>query len=107
MRRRARLRRTSAEHPGTSRVSSFSPLERLLLPLVRRFVALWVRPSVMPDDLGERFVPGRAVVYALEKQSLVDLAVLEYVCRERRWPLPLKPVTGPSRPASPTSPPCA
>ncbi len=98
MRRRARLRRTSAEHPGTSRVSSFSPLERLLLPLARRFVALWVRPSVMPDDLGERFVPARAVVYALEKQSLVDLAVLEYVCRERRWPLPLKPVTGPSRP---------
>jgi glycerol-3-phosphate O-acyltransferase len=79
-------------------VSSFSLLERLLFPLVRRFVALWVRPSVMPDNLGERFVPGRSVVYALEKQSLVDLAVLEYVCRERRLPLPLKPLTGPSRP---------
>ena len=79
-------------------MSSFSPLERLLLPLVRRFVALWVRPSVLPDDLGERFVAGRPVVYALEKQSLVDLAVLEYVCRERRLPMPLKPVAGPSRP---------
>ena len=79
-------------------MSSFSPLERLLFPLVRRFVALWVRPSVMPDDLGERFVPGRSVVYALEKQSLVDLAVLEYACRERRLALPLKPVAGPSRP---------
>ena len=69
-------------------MSLFTPAERLLLPLVRRFVALWVRPSVMPDDLDARFAAGRPVVYALEKRSLVDVAVLEYVCRERRLPLP-------------------
>ena len=75
-------------------MSFFSPLERLLLPLVRRFVALWVRPSVLPDDLAARFTPGRTVLYALEKRSLVDLAVLEYVCRERQLPMPLADADG-------------
>ena len=80
-------------------MSVFSPTERLLLPLVRRFVALWVRPSVLPDDLGQHFVAGRPVVYALEKRSLVDVAVLEYVCRERALPPPLAPPSGPGMPA--------
>jgi glycerol-3-phosphate O-acyltransferase len=80
-------------------VSVFSPTERLLLPLVRRFVALWVRPSVLPDDLGQQFVAGRPVVYALEKRSLVDVAVLEYVCRERALPPPLASPSGPGMPA--------
>jgi len=74
-------------------VSPFSPLERLLLPLVRRFVALWVRPSVLPDDLAGHFTAGRPVVYVLEKQSIIDLAVLEYVCRERGLPPPRPPAT--------------
>ncbi len=72
-------------------MTGFTPLERLLLPLVRRFVALWVRPSILPDDLGGRFVGGRPVVYVLEKRSVVDVAVLEYVCRERGLPTPLAP----------------
>jgi glycerol-3-phosphate O-acyltransferase len=80
-------------------VSVFSPTERLLLPLVRRFVALWVRPSVLPDDLAQQFAAGRPVVYALEKRSLVDVAVLEYVCRERGLPPPLAPPSGPGMPA--------
>jgi len=80
-------------------VSAFSPFERLLLPLVRRFVALWVRPSVLPDDVATSFTPGRAVVYALEKRSLVDFAVLEYVCRERRLPGPDEAQGGQGRPA--------
>jgi glycerol-3-phosphate O-acyltransferase len=80
-------------------VSAFSPFERLLLPLVRRFVALWVRPSVLPDDVATGFAPGRAVVYALEKRSLIDFAVLEYVCRERRLPGPDDPSGGPGRAA--------
>ncbi len=67
-------------------MTGLTPLERLLLPLVRRFVALWVRPSVLPDDLDPRFVAGRPVVYVLEKRSVVDAAVLEYVCRERGLP---------------------
>ena len=72
-------------------MSGLTAIERLLLPLVRRFVALWVRPSVLPDGLAERLGSGRTVVYALEKRSVVDVAVLEYVCRERSLPLPLAP----------------
>jgi len=82
-------------------MSGLTTIERLLLPLVRRFVALWVRPSVLPDGLAERLGSGRTVVYALEKRSVVDVAVLEYVCRERSLPLPLAPLgSGAVLPAS-------
>jgi glycerol-3-phosphate O-acyltransferase len=67
-------------------MTGFTPLERLLLPLVRRFVALWVRPSILPDDLAGGLAGTRPVVYVLEKRSLVDVAVLDYVCRERALP---------------------
>ena len=82
-------------------MSGLSAMERLLLPLVRRGVALWVRPSVLPDDVAGRLAPGRPVVYALEKRSIVDLAVLEYACRERKLPMPLAPFgSGPQLPES-------
>jgi glycerol-3-phosphate O-acyltransferase len=72
-------------------MSGLTAMERLLLPLVRRFVALWVRPSVLPDEVAARLGTGRPVVYALEKRSVIDLAVLEYACRERSLPRPLVP----------------
>jgi glycerol-3-phosphate O-acyltransferase len=70
----------------------FTVFERLMLPLVRRLVALWVRPSVLPDDLRDRLPQGHSMVFALEKRSVVDLAVLEYVCRERGLPPPFAPL---------------
>jgi glycerol-3-phosphate O-acyltransferase len=73
-------------------MSDFTAFERLALPLVRGLVALWVRPSVLPDDVKSRLGQGRAPVYALEKRSVIDLAVLEYVCRERGLPDPHAPV---------------
>jgi glycerol-3-phosphate O-acyltransferase len=73
-------------------MKGLSAMERLLLPLVRRFVGLWVRPSVLPDDVAARLGSGRTVVYALEKRSIIDFAVLEYVCRERSLPAPSTPV---------------
>ncbi len=75
-------------------MTDFTTIERLLLPLVRRFVSLWVRPAVLPNDVRERIVPGRPVVYALEKRGVVDLAVLEHVCGERGLPPPLAPLAG-------------
>lgn len=76
-------------------MSELRPTERLLLPLVRRFVALWVRPAVLPDAIRERLVSGRPVVYALEKHGVIDLAVLEQTCRDRGLPSPfVAPVTG-------------
>ena len=73
-------------------MSELTTIERLLLPLVRRFVSLWVRPVVLPNDVRDRIVPGRPAVYVLEKHSVVDLAVLEYVCAERSLPPPLAPL---------------
>jgi glycerol-3-phosphate O-acyltransferase len=73
-------------------MSDFSAFERLALPIVRALVALWVRPSVLPDDATAQQRSGRIPVYALEKRSVIDLAVLEYVCRERRLPDPHLPV---------------
>jgi glycerol-3-phosphate O-acyltransferase len=73
-------------------MSELTTVERLLLPLVRRFVALWVQPAVLPNDVRERFARGRTVVYALEKRSVVDLAVLDHVCLERGLPSPLAPL---------------
>jgi hypothetical protein len=61
-------------------MTDYTAFERLSLPIVRRLVALWVRPSILPDDLAARVAGDRPVVYALEKRSVVDLAVLEYVC---------------------------
>jgi glycerol-3-phosphate O-acyltransferase len=81
-------------------MSKLTAAERLLLPLVRRFVALWVRPSVLPDGVAERLQSGRPVLYALEKRSVIDLAVLEYVCREKSLPMPLTPLT-PLAPGAP------
>ena len=73
-------------------MSELSTVERLLLPLVRRFVSVWVRPAVLPNDVRERFAPGRPFVYVLEKRSVVDAAVLEHVCAERGLPPPLAPL---------------
>ncbi|HEX7374442.1 MAG TPA: 1-acyl-sn-glycerol-3-phosphate acyltransferase, partial [Steroidobacteraceae bacterium] len=70
----------------------FTFFERLMLPLVRWLVRWWVRPSVLPDDVRERLTQGRTTVYALEKRSVVDFAVLEYVCRERGLRMPLQPL---------------
>jgi 1-acyl-sn-glycerol-3-phosphate acyltransferase len=82
-------------------MSELTTIERLLLPLVRRFVSLWVRPVVLPNDVRERFAPGRPVVYVLEKRGVVDVAVLEYVCRDRGLPPPLAPLgSGALLPAS-------
>jgi glycerol-3-phosphate O-acyltransferase len=71
-------------------MSDYTAFERLVLPFVRWLVALWVRPSVLPDDLRSRVPGDRRVVYALEKRSVVDLAVLEHACAERgvRGPSP-------------------
>ena len=71
------------------------------LSALRRFVALWVRPSILPDNFAEALRTERPVIYALEKRSVIDLAVLEFVCRERSLAMPLAPLgSGAFLPAS-------
>ena len=74
-------------------MSDYTAFERLTLPFVRWLVALWVRPSVLPDDVQVRVGGERRVVYALEKRSVIDLAVLEHVCAQRALPDPQQPVS--------------
>jgi glycerol-3-phosphate O-acyltransferase len=74
-------------------MSDYTAFERLTLPIVRWLVALWVRPAVLPDDLRPRLDRDRPVLYALEKRSVIDLAVLEHVCAERGLPDPQAPMT--------------
>src|SRR5579872_3561469 len=54
-----------------------------------RFLALWVRASVRPEDAPTRLNsrPG-AVCYVLEQRSRIDLAVLQEVCVRARLPRP-------------------
>jgi glycerol-3-phosphate O-acyltransferase len=80
-------------------MKDLTAFERLTLPLVRWLVARWVRPTVLPDDLQALLGSGRPLVYALEKRSVVDLAVLEHVCAERSLQDPHAPLP-PALPAS-------
>jgi glycerol-3-phosphate O-acyltransferase len=50
--------------------------------LLRRFLALWVKAEVRPDDAAVRIgaVTGAPVCYVLERNSRTDLAALENVC---------------------------
>jgi hypothetical protein len=75
----------------------FTAFERLMLPLVRRLVTWWVRPSVLPDDVRERLVAGRPIVFALEKR-IGDLAVLGVRLPQRNPAA----AAGPPRPGTPS-----
>src|SRR5688572_12007860 len=59
--------------------------------LLRRVLALWVRFSVIPDDVAAR-LQGRAnpVCFVLERHSVTDLAVLQSACVRLRLPRPRK-----------------
>jgi glycerol-3-phosphate O-acyltransferase len=61
----------------------------VLLTLARGFTALWVRPSVLPEDVAARIsVLGDSVCYVLERRSLIDRTALEQICSERSLPVP-------------------
>ena len=67
-------------------------LDRTLLWLAGRILALWVRPTALPVDEAEQLRGrGRRVLYVLERQSLADLLALAIVCRSIGLPSPLRP----------------
>lgn len=59
-------------------------------PLLRRVLALWVRPEVRPEEAMGQIgaVPGAPVCYVLERRSSVDQGALEIVCARHRLPSP-------------------
>jgi glycerol-3-phosphate O-acyltransferase len=66
-------------------------LDRTLLWLARRVVALWVRPTALPVNEAEHLRGrGRRVLYVLERRSLADLLALAIVCRQIGLPSPAR-----------------
>lgn len=64
-------------------------LDRLLLGLTRRLLALWVRVTVVPADIETlELDPLRPVFYVLEFRHLSALLVLEQTCAEQGMPQP-------------------
>lgn len=66
-------------------------LERFSWPLLRWCVSRWIAPAVLPQDVRSRLLRGRPLVYVLEKRGLIDLAVLDHVCRNNGLPPPTEP----------------
>ena len=59
--------------------------------LLRRVLALWVRFSVLPEQVAARVHEHSApVCYVLEHQSVTDLAVLQSACVRLKLPRPRK-----------------
>jgi glycerol-3-phosphate O-acyltransferase len=56
---------------------------------VRRTLGVWVKATIKPDDIAESLaVRSRTVCYVLEKESHVDLAVLDDACTRLHMPRP-------------------
>jgi len=57
--------------------------------LLRRLLAMWVRATVRPEDIGARLTAREApVCYVLERRSATDLAVLQNACADLKLPRP-------------------
>jgi len=79
-------------------MASLQVVDRLALAALRKFVSLWVRPRVLPEEvIGQLAAGGPAVCYVFEARAPVDTVVLEQICRSRGLPPPLDPlpVSGP------------
>lgn len=62
--------------------------------LLRRVLALWVRFSVLPEDVPQRLQGRDAILcYVLEQHSITDLAVLQSACVRLKLPRPNKRLT--------------
>ncbi|HEY8538938.1 MAG TPA: glycerol-3-phosphate 1-O-acyltransferase PlsB, partial [Steroidobacteraceae bacterium] len=76
-------------------MADLSAWDRVLLALLRRPLALWARPHVLPEDVTARLGrQPRPIVYVLEMHGVADLIVLEKVAESHRLPSPsqaLKP----------------
>jgi glycerol-3-phosphate O-acyltransferase len=56
---------------------------------VRKFLGLWVRVTIKPDDAVAAIAAGpRPVCYVLERESQTDFAVLSNVCAQHNLPRP-------------------
>lgn len=69
---------------------------RVWLALLRRPIALWARPHVLPENLRQQFAQRiRPVCYVLEMHSIADVVVLEKICAANGLPEPLQALKPP------------
>ncbi|MDT8408000.1 MAG: glycerol-3-phosphate 1-O-acyltransferase PlsB [Wenzhouxiangellaceae bacterium] len=60
--------------------------------LCRRVLNLWVRATLLPEDLPElKSGSGAPVFYVLDTYAFSSLLILEQICQERDWPSPSQP----------------
>ena len=65
-------------------------VRRLSYGLVRRFLRVWARPTL----IGREGPPNEEVVYALPSRSLTDVVLLDIVAAERGWRSPTSALDG-------------
>lgn len=67
-------------------------LDRLFVGLLRRFLFVWARTTVVPDRLHPQPARSGPLVYVLETPSLASLLVLEQECAKAGLPRPCVPL---------------
>jgi len=66
-------------------------LWRRWLGLWRAVLNVWVRATLLPEDLDEFRIGGEPpVVYVLDTYAASSLLILEQICRDKGWPRPLE-----------------
>jgi len=64
-------------------------MARTWTDLWRRVLRVWVRYTVLPEELDEFGIgSGAPVFYMLDTNAYSSLLILEQICRERGWPRP-------------------
>jgi len=67
-------------------------LDRLFIWMVRLFIKLWVRPTIMPEAANSLIDPSRPVCYVLRYKSLSNLIVLDQACKKMNLQRPVSPL---------------
>lgn len=64
------------------------------LAFLRWLLHLWVRSTVLPEDLAElELDPNKPVFYVLDTYALTSLLIVDQICRQQGWPRPRQPLT--------------
>ncbi len=72
--------------------SSFSRLKALWFGLLSRLLHLWVRSTVLPEQLDELGLdPDKPVFYVLDTYALSSLLIVDRICRDLGWARPTLP----------------
>ncbi|MFP4208608.1 MAG: glycerol-3-phosphate 1-O-acyltransferase PlsB [Wenzhouxiangella sp.] len=64
-------------------------VQAVWLGLLRRLLHLWVRSTIVPEDLSELGLdPDKPIFYVLDTNALTSLLIAEQICRQQGWHAP-------------------